>query len=104
MTNAESEFYKQFAASIVRKLLVIIGTTLAGHGWIRAEQAEGLTRAAAVEFVVSFIFVFGSAAWAWAKVKFNVGAVREARSSPSDTPIGVITSETLSKSSFISSV
>jgi hypothetical protein len=104
MTNAQREFWLQFAGAIVRKLLVIAGTALAGHGWISSEQADGLTTATIVEFVLSLLLLFGSTVWTWAKVKFNIGVVRQARDSPADTPIGVITAETLSKEKLITSV
>lgn len=104
MSNAEREFYLQLAGSIVRKLLAMVGAFLATHGWISSEQADGLTTAATVEFVVSFILIFGSSLWSWAKVKFNIGVVREARAANSDTSIAEITGDTLDKSKFMSSV
>lgn len=104
MTNAEIEFWKKFAASCVRQFLTIIGTFLAGHGWISSEQAGGLTSVVIVEFVLSFLLLFGNRLWAWAKTTFDVKVVRAARDAPTDKPIGVITTETLAKQKLISSV
>jgi hypothetical protein len=102
--GAIQDFWKQFLASNVRRALSIVGSALATHGWITTDQAGGLTTLAMVEFVVSIILVFGSTAWAWAKAKFNALQPRTARAAKESTPIGVITTDTLNKSTFISSL
>lgn len=104
MTNAEKEFWLQFAGSIVRKLLAMAGAFLVTHGWITTDQSDTLTTQAIVEFAVSFLLIFGASLWSWAKVKFNIGVVREARAAAPETPISEITKETLDKQNFISSV
>ena len=104
MTNADKEFYRQFLASMVRKLFSIAGTYLALRGWVSSDQADGLTTASVVELFVSFLLIAGSTLWSWANKKFNVRVVREARSSSPETPIGVITTEALNKDTFSSSI
>lgn len=104
MENIDKEFWKQLAGSMVRKLLVVIATALAGHGWITSEQSEGVSSLAVVEFIVAAICYIAPLIWAWAKINFNVQAIREARTAEPDTPIGVITTNTLAKKSVISSV
>lgn len=106
MTNAQKDFYRGLAYSMLRKLMAIIGTFLVTHGWISTEQADGLTTLAVVEFVFSFLLLFGSSIWTWAKERFNSEVKREARSADVDTPIGVINSDTVekSKATFISAV
>lgn len=105
-STAQKEFWRQFAGSILRQLLGIVGTYFAGRGWITVVQADGLTTAATVEIVLSILLIFGATLWSAAKNKFNVAVVREARASSAATPIGVITTETLDKSTatLISSV
>ena len=102
--NTNTEFWKQFAASMFRKLLTTVGALLAAHGWISSEQADGLSSLAIVEYLVSALFFVAPVIWAWAKVKFNVEVVRDARRADAATPISVIKTETLSKHSLISSV
>lgn len=104
MTNAEREFYKQFAGSLIRASLTALGGFLATHGYISTEQADGLTQAAVVEFALSFLLIAGSSLWSWAKTNFNILAIREARKAKVDTPIAEITDATLEKKSLISSV
>jgi hypothetical protein len=103
-TNAKKEFWLQFIASLVRKLLAIAGTSLVSHGWITSEQSAGLSSAVVVEFVVGALLIFGSSLWTWAKIKFNVHVIREARAADNNTPIAEITGDTLKKESLISSV
>ncbi len=104
MNNQEKEFYKQFAWSLIRKGLAITGGFLATHGYISADQADGLTAQAVVEFVGSFLLIAGSSLWSWAKVNFNILSIRQARKSKIDTPIAEITETTLEKKNLISSV
>lgn len=104
MKNAEKEFYKQFAGSLIRAGLTALGGYLATRGYISTAQADGLTQTAAVEFVLSFVLIAGSSLWSWAKTNFNILAIREARKAKVNTPIAEITEAALEKKSLISSV
>ncbi len=104
MDKLNSDFWKQFAASMVRKLLVITGAYLVQHGWISGEQSNGLTSIEIVQYVVGAIFLALPVAWGYAKTKFNVLALREAIKAPQNTTVAEVQADTLSKHTIISSV
>ncbi len=104
MTNKDTDFYKQLAADLIRKFLVVVGLKLVHSGWLNSEQTETLTSLESVQYLVGALFFCGSLLWMIAKQKYNVNVVREARNAPVDTPIEVIKTETLSKHKLISSV
>ncbi len=104
MTNIDKDFYRQLAGEITRKLMVAAATLLVTHGWISAESQKGLTSGDFVQIIVSAILFAIPLAWSYAKQKYNVAVVREARAADKNTSIEQIKTETLSKSSFISSV
>lgn len=104
MDNKQTDFFKQLAGDLFRKLLILACGYLLRRGWINAGQSETLTGFETAQFLFGAVFGGAGLCWMYAKQKYNVNVVREARAAPSDTPIEQIKSETLSKHSLISSV
>lgn len=65
-------FWKQIAASNVRKLMTMLGTVLVSHGFISEDQSAGIITTQNVEYVVGFLFIVAPIVWSYLKVKFNI--------------------------------
>jgi hypothetical protein len=88
MDALNREFWVQFIASFVRKILFAAGALLEGYGVFTHDQVEGVTATAVVLFLTGLVIQAISLLWQRAKINFNILSLIEAVKTdpPADTP------------------
>jgi len=83
-----NDLLKQMLVSFLRKILFALGSYLVTRGWLTQDLSNTLLGDSNLWALAGGLIVIGTLVWQWAKVRFNVTALKVAtQSNPQTTSV-----------------